>query len=147
MAWGRKQGNEQAAAGEIENILGAASEVRGDLKGDRGFRIDGKVAGNIESGGPVVIGETGHVRGNVQGTDVIVVGKVDGNVTASGHLDVGPKGRVVGDVTARSMRIESGGVFRGTSAMGGSGEADESEDSDSPEEEPAPAAVAAPAPN
>jgi len=119
MAWGKKNGGEQrSGTEEIENVLGASSSVRGDLKAERGFRIDGKVDGNVETAGPVVIGETGHIRGNVQGTDVIVVGRVDGNITASGHLDIGAKGKVVGDVTAKSMRIETGGVFRGTSFMG-----------------------------
>jgi cytoskeletal protein CcmA (bactofilin family) len=117
MVWGRKNDNERTSE-EIENILGPTSAVRGDLKAERGFRIDGKVDGSIESGGPVIIGETGQVHGNVQGTDVIVVGRVEGNITASGHLDIGAKGKVVGDVTAKSMRIETGGVFRGTSFMG-----------------------------
>lgn len=134
MVWGRKNGNNHAAADEVENVLGASSSVRGDLKAERGFRIDGKIEGNIESAGAVVIGETGHVRGNVQGTDVVVVGRVDGNITASGHLDIGAKGKVVGDVSAKSMRIETGGVFRGTSLMG---------EGDAPAAEPAEAAAAA----
>jgi cytoskeletal protein CcmA (bactofilin family) len=118
MVWGRKNGSEHAAADEVENVLGPSSSVRGDLKAERGFRIDGKIDGNVASGGAIVIGETGHVRGNVEGTDVVVVGRVDGNVTASGHLDIGAKGKVIGDVSAKSMRIETGGVFRGTSLMG-----------------------------
>jgi cytoskeletal protein CcmA (bactofilin family) len=120
MVWGRKSGSDRASTEEIENILGATSTVRGDLKATRGFRIDGKIEGNVEAGGPVVIGEAGHVRGNVIGTDVIIVGRVDGNITASGHLDIGATGKVVGDVAAKSMRIETGGVFRGTSFMGAS---------------------------
>jgi cytoskeletal protein CcmA (bactofilin family) len=118
MVWGRKNANERGSADELENVLGATSAVRGDLKAERGFRIDGKIDGNVESEGAIVIGETGQVHGNVVGTDVVVVGRVEGNITASGHLDIGAKGKVVGDVTAKSMRIETGGVFRGTSFMG-----------------------------
>ena len=139
MAWGRKESSGHASTSEIENILGASTHVRGDLKSDRGFRIDGTVEGNVDSKGPVVIGESGHVQGNISATDVIVVGKVEGNVTATGHIDVGVAGSVVGDVAARSMRIETGGVFRGMSSMG-----------DSPaksEEDPSPAEAEAPAPN
>jgi cytoskeletal protein CcmA (bactofilin family) len=134
MVWGRKSESDRTSTEEIENILGPTSAVRGDLKAERGFRIDGKVDGSIESGGPVVIGETGHVHGNVQGTDVVVVGRVEGNIIASGHLDIGAKGKVVGDVTAKSMRIETGGVFRGTSFMG---------ESDSPAALPAETVAAA----
>ena len=118
MGWGQKNNQAKATADEVENILGVSSVVRGDLKAERGFRVDGKVEGNVESSGPVVIGETGSVRGDVRGSDVIIVGKVQGNVTASGHLDIAAKGRVLGDVKAKSIRIETGGTFRGKSLMG-----------------------------
>ena len=49
---------------------------------------------------------------------MIVVGRVDGNIFARGHLDVRATGKVIGDVQAASFRIETGGIFRGTSRMG-----------------------------
>jgi len=131
MAWGRRQDH---PAVEVENIVGASAEVRGDLRATGGFRIDGKIDGNVESEGPVVIGDGGHVRGNVRGSDVVVVGKVDGNVLATGHLDIGKSGKVVGDVTATSMRIETGGVLRGTSFMGPSEDVSEKEQAAPPTE-------------
>jgi cytoskeletal protein CcmA (bactofilin family) len=118
MAWGRKTAGAESSPAEIDNVIGPATVVRGDLKGERGFRIDGKIEGSVDSEGAVVLGETGSVHGNVTGTDVVIVGRVEGNVTARGHLDIGATGRVVGDVTATSMRIETGGVLRGTSFMG-----------------------------
>jgi cytoskeletal protein CcmA (bactofilin family) len=42
-----------------------------------------------------------------------------GDVVCSGHLEILAKGRIEGDISAKSMRIETGGVFRGTSSMGG----------------------------
>ena len=36
----------------------------------------------------------------------------------SGHLEILAKGRIEGDIDAKSVRIETGGVFRGTSRMG-----------------------------
>jgi cytoskeletal protein CcmA (bactofilin family) len=58
------------------------------------------------------------VRGGVRGTDVVVAGTVIGDVVCSGHLEILAKGRIEGDIAAKSMRIETGGVFRGTSSMG-----------------------------
>jgi cytoskeletal protein CcmA (bactofilin family) len=128
MAWGNKKtgSTQQHSSEEIGNILEASSLVRGDLKSDRGFRIDGKIEGSVESAGAIVIGESGVVTGDVRGTDVIVVGRVDGNIRASGHLDIRSTGKVIGDVKAASFRIETGGVFLGTSRMG-----EEPEESDS----------------
>ena len=124
MAWGTKKTAISKPAEEIGNILEATSVVRGDLRSDRGFRIDGKIEGTIESAAAIVIGETGLVMGDVRGTDVIVVGRVEGNIFASGHLDIRATGKVVGDVSASSFRIETGGTFLGTSRMGSAAEAE-----------------------
>ena len=66
-----------------------------------------------------MVGESGVVRGVVRGTDIVVAGTVVGDVICSGHLEILAKGRIEGDISAKSMRIETGGVFRGTSSMGG----------------------------
>lgn len=119
MAWSKKKNGSVSTNEEIGNILEASSVVRGELKSDRGFRIDGKVEGTVESTAAIIIGESGVVIGEVRGSDVIVVGRVEGNIYASGHLDIGATGKVIGDVTATSFRIETGGTFLGTSRMGG----------------------------
>lgn len=121
MAWRSKNGEGKSGTDEIENIVGASAVVRGDLKADGGFRIDGKIEGSVESKGGVVIGEAGVVKGDVRGADIVIAGQVHGNIVASGHLDIVSTGKVEGDITAQSVRIETGGVFRGTSRMGGEG--------------------------
>ncbi|HEY2729272.1 MAG TPA: polymer-forming cytoskeletal protein [Polyangia bacterium] len=119
MAWGSKAQDGRAASREpIENVLGQSLIIRGDLSADGGFRIDGTVEGNVESKAAIVVGESGVVRGDLRGTDVVVAGQIVGNVTCSGHLEILAKGRIEGDIDAKSVRIETGGVFRGTSHMG-----------------------------
>jgi cytoskeletal protein CcmA (bactofilin family) len=106
---------------EVENIVGAGTTVRGDLRGPGGFRIDGTVTGSIEADGPIVIGEKGAVEGTVKGRDVVVLGRVHGNVSAKAHLEVGPVGRVMGDVDVVSVKVHAGGVFHGASRIGDAG--------------------------
>jgi cytoskeletal protein CcmA (bactofilin family) len=119
MAWRSKAENGRAASREpIENVLGQSLTVRGDLTADGGFRIDGTVEGNVESKAAIVVGESGVVRGDLRGTDIVVAGQILGNVTCEGHLEILSKGRIEGDIDAKSVRIETGGVFRGTSRMG-----------------------------
>jgi cytoskeletal protein CcmA (bactofilin family) len=119
MAWRSKGDGERAASKEpIENVLGQSLVVRGDLTADGGFRIDGTVEGNVEARAAIVVGESGVVRGDLRGTDVVVAGKILGNVVCTGHLEILAKGRIEGDIDAKSVRIETGGVFRGTSHMG-----------------------------
>jgi cytoskeletal protein CcmA (bactofilin family) len=120
MAWGTKREvTSSVSTDQVENVLGKSAHVKGDLKADGAFRVDGTVEGSVESKSSVVIGESGTVRGDVRGRDVVVAGQVVGNIGATGHLDIVASGRVEGDVDALSVRIETGGVFRGTSRMGG----------------------------
>src|SRR4029079_17898183 len=103
----------------IENVIGRTCLIRGDLAAEGAFRIDGTIEGAVESLAPVTVAEAGAVRGCVRGSDVVIAGTVQGDVTCSGHLEILAKGTVEGDIAAKSMRIETGGVCRGPSRMGG----------------------------
>ena len=119
MAWGKKADDGRSASKDpIENVLGPSLTIRGDLTADGGFRIDGTIEGNVESKAAIVVGESGVVRGDLRGTDIVVAGQISGNVICTGHLEILAKGRIEGDIDARSVRVETGGVFRGTSRMG-----------------------------
>jgi cytoskeletal protein CcmA (bactofilin family) len=119
----------------IENILGRSCVIRGDLTAEGAIRIDGTVEGAVESRGAVVVGDSGVVRGGVTGSDVVIAGQVLGDIHCSGHLEILAKGKVEGDIDAQSMRIETGGVFCGTSRMGqrhGAAPSTEAPDLDAP---------------
>ncbi len=103
---------------EVDTIVGRGTNVRGDLRGPGGFRVDGAVTGSVEADGAIVIGEDGAVEGAVKGRDVVVLGRVHGDVVATGHLEIGPKGRVMGDVTVVSLKVHAGGTFQGASRIG-----------------------------
>lgn len=117
MSWrGKKQ--PALAVDKIENVVGRSCVVHGDLVAEGAFRVDGTIEGGVESKSAVVVGENGAVTGNVRGVDVLVAGKIHGNVVATGHLDILASGVIEGDIDAKSLRIEVGGVFAGTSRMG-----------------------------
>jgi len=121
MGWRSKDEKTRPAGDPIENVVGRSAFIRGELSAEGAFRIDGTIEGTVASRSEVVIGETGVVKGDVVGTDVVVAGQVLGNVRCTGHLEILAKGKVEGDIAAQSVRIETGGVFRGTSFMGPSG--------------------------
>jgi cytoskeletal protein CcmA (bactofilin family) len=128
MGWGSKS-ESNPTRDPIENILGRSSVIQGDLSADGAFRIDGTIEGSVSSRAAVVIGESGVVRGDVRGTDVVVAGQIVGHVICSGHLEILKNGKIEGDIDAASVRVETGGVFRGTSRMG-QGQASEAADAD-----------------
>ncbi len=118
MGWRSKDESTRPDREPIENVLGRSAFIRGELSAEGAFRIDGTVEGTVASRAEVVIGESGVVRGDVVGSDVVVAGAIIGNVRCAGHLEILAKGKVEGDIAALSVRIETGGVFRGTSFMG-----------------------------
>jgi cytoskeletal protein CcmA (bactofilin family) len=121
MGWRSKGESTRPAREAIENVLGRSAFVRGELSAEGAFRIDGTIEGTVASRSEIVVGETGVVKGDVVGSDVVVAGQILGNVRCTGHLEILAKGKVEGDISAKSVRIETGGVFRGTSFMGSAG--------------------------
>ena len=117
MGWRSKPDGGKARRDQIENVLGRSSLVRGNLSADGAFRIDGWIEGSVESRSIIVIGESGAVRGNVTASEIIVAGRIIGNVVCSGQLEILATGKIEGDIDAKSVRIETGGLFRGTSHM------------------------------
>lgn len=118
MSW--RKGNDSAPmVDKIENVVGRSCTVHGDLSAEGAFRVDGTIEGSVESKAAVVVGESGTVKGNVRAIEVLVAGKVHGNVVCSGHLEIMATGSIEGDIDAKSLRVETGGVFAGTSHMRG----------------------------
>jgi cytoskeletal protein CcmA (bactofilin family) len=117
MSW-REKKQPTLAIDKIENVVGRTCVVHGDLVAEGAFRVDGTIEGGVESKAAVVVGECGTVTGNVRAVEVLVAGKIHGNVVATGHLDILATGVIEGDIDAKSLRIEVGGVFAGTSRMG-----------------------------
>ncbi len=118
MSW--RKGNESGPmVDKIENVVGRTCTVHGDLSAEGAFRVDGTIEGSVESKAAVVVGETGTVTGNVRAIEVLVAGKVHGNVVCTGHLEIMASGTIEGDIDAKSLRVETGGVFAGTSHMRG----------------------------
>ncbi len=122
MSW-RSHNGSPPPADKIENVVGHSCTVRGDLSAEGAFRVDGTIEGSVESKSAVVIGESGAVTGNVRAVDVLVAGKVHGNVCSTGHLEIMATGSIEGDIDAKSLRVETGGSFAGTSHMGTKGTA------------------------
>jgi len=103
--------------GKPETVIGTNTSIVGSLKSDGNIRIDGSVEGDIEILGNLIIGETGRVIATLKAQNVHVSGAVKGEITAVEQLEISPTGKVWGDITTAALHIETGGLFRGQSAM------------------------------
>jgi cytoskeletal protein CcmA (bactofilin family) len=100
-----------------ETIVGANTSFIGTVKTDGNIRIDGRVEGDIEILGNLIVGETGQVIATIKAQNVHVSGAVKGEIIAVEQLEISPTGKVWGDITTSALHIEPGGLFRGQSSM------------------------------
>lgn len=104
---------------EIGSLIGTGTTVIGDLVFTGGLRIDGNVKGAVrcvegETGGMLVISETGAVEGEVRAAHLVVAGRINGPVFASELVELQPKARVNGDVRYRALEMHHGAIVDGT---------------------------------
>lgn len=108
-----------SAEGKSESFIGSMMSVEGGIiKCDGNLRIDGRVDGEVNVTGAVVIGKTGVVNANVHAQHVFVAGELRGDVESPTGLEITGTGKLYGNITVGSLQIERGGIFRGQSFMG-----------------------------
>lgn len=98
-------------------LISAGTVLQGDLRSEADLRIDGTIHGNVISSAKIVVGPTGFVEGNIQGSQADITGKVVGNIIVKDLAQLRTKSNVQGNITALSLQIESGAFFNGQSIM------------------------------
>jgi cytoskeletal protein CcmA (bactofilin family) len=89
-------------------------EIEGSITFQKELLVDGKVQGQIISGGVLTIGENAVIRGKIKSKSVTVHGKVRGNITAE-RCELKSKCTLQGDLKAARLIVEEGATFIGTS--------------------------------
>ena len=101
----------------METLIGAATQIDGDLSFRGGLRIDGQVRGNViaEAGQHsfLVVGEHGRVDGEVRCAHLVVNGTINGAVHVSELLEIQPKARIIGGVCYKTMEMHGGALVSG----------------------------------
>lgn len=102
----------------IDSLIGAGTQVEGNIRFTGGLRIDGEVKGNIEaadaaSSSTLVLSEQARIEGTVNVAHFVVNGTVVGPVTVSESLDMQSKARIVGDVQYALIEMHQGAVIEG----------------------------------
>lgn len=100
-----------------ETVIAATTSFTGVIKSDGLITINGRVEGEIETAGSIIVGKSGQVRASMAAQNVAVAGAVVGNIVAAERLEIGPTGKVLGDIVAATLVIDDGGFFHGHSTM------------------------------
>ncbi|MDR0733333.1 MAG: polymer-forming cytoskeletal protein [Dysgonamonadaceae bacterium] len=108
---------ETISTGIAHNSLAAGTTVKGEINAEEDIRIDGKVEGNIECSGKVVVGPLAEITGDIRCQNTDLMGLVTGNITIYETACLKSTVRFTGDIETKYIEIEAGAVFNGTCKM------------------------------
>lgn len=102
----------------IDTLIGAKTEIKGDVTFSGGLRIDGKIRGNVTAKGDVnstlVLSENAQIVGNVTVPHIISNGSIKGNVRAAERMELQPKAEIAGDVYYKVIEMALGAAINGS---------------------------------
>ncbi len=107
---------------KVDTVIGKDTEIKGEVRGMGTIRIDGKIEGEINVQGDIVVGETSKIVADITARNVTAAGEIIGNINADGKLEIIEKGKVRGDIKVASLVINDGAIFDGKSQMAEDGD-------------------------
>ena len=104
-------------SGTAHNVLAEGTVLKGEVKAEEDFRIDGVVEGIISCNGKIVIGPKGFVNGQVSCINAELLGRLQGTIKVAETLVLKASAVYLGDAFTKTMEIEPGAVFNGACTM------------------------------
>lgn len=102
-----------------ETVVGPSVKIQGDLNSEGNIRIEGAVAGKVQTTQSVHVGEAAKIAADVQAGNAIIAGEVQGNIRVTESLILQSTARVAGDISCGVLRVEDGAQFTGKCSMKG----------------------------
>ena len=99
------------------NMIGKGTSIKGDIKSDGDFRVDGTLQGSIQSNGKIVVGVSGSIEGDITCQNADLSGQVKAIIRVKELLSLKSTSKVVGEVYTSKLAIEPGAKFSGTCNM------------------------------
>jgi cytoskeletal protein CcmA (bactofilin family) len=99
-------------------LLAKGVELRGEIKVDGTVRIDGRLDGEVQTKGEIIVGEDGMVQGTIFAGTLISSGRIKATVTATERIQLLKTAILIGEVHCPVLSMEDGAKFQGASDMG-----------------------------
>ncbi|HDP95185.1 MAG TPA: polymer-forming cytoskeletal protein [Candidatus Aminicenantes bacterium] len=97
---------------EQVTIIGPKLTVNGRIRAKEEVRVLGKVTGNMNVRGTVVVEPGGIVTANIKADVIVIRGKVQGDIDCH-RANIEAGGELLGDVASPRMMLADGAVFKG----------------------------------
>lgn len=103
---------------KTNTIIGEGIKIENaEINGLGNVRIDGKFSGNINLEGHIIIGENGHVKGNIKANSGLLAGEFIGELEIKDFIHLAPESKVTGIVKSNKVIIDEDAIFNGKCEM------------------------------
>lgn len=103
-------------------VIAEEAVFEGNFSGTGSFLISGRVEGNGEIDGTVVLTEAGRWHGTLEAQELMIAGRVDGDVIARRQVEVTDTGQITGRLSGPSVAMAEGAVVEGQVQITGGSE-------------------------
>ncbi len=98
--------------------IGPSIHFKGELTGEEGLIIDGKVEGTIDlKGNQLIVGNNGKIKADVYAQTIIVNGSLTGELHGKEKVHISKSGVVNGNIFSPRVSLEDGAKFKGSIDM------------------------------
>ncbi len=101
------------------NSLVAGTNIKGSIDANSDIRIDGKIEGDINCSGKLIIGPQGVVIGEVNCQNAVIEGSFEGVLKVKEILNVKENAKISGDINTEQLLVQAGAIFNVNCNMGG----------------------------
>ncbi|TDJ35535.1 MAG: polymer-forming cytoskeletal family protein [Gammaproteobacteria bacterium] len=102
---------------KIDTVIGAQTEITGDVRFKGGLHVDGTIKGNVVaddgSSSVLTVSENGVVEGEVKVPFLVIDGTVHGDVHISERIELASQARVKGNVHYKLIEMAVGAQLNG----------------------------------
>ena len=98
---------------KVPTILGREVVHVGVIEGRDNYVVHGRVEGNCDISGVLLIGPDCLWIGSITADTVIIKGRVEGGIHANFKIEVRPSARIKGDLSSPLIAVAEGAVVQG----------------------------------
>lgn len=103
--------------GGVSTVIGEDTTFEGNFSGTENIVVYGRVKGDCNLQGTVVVEEGAHWKGTLSAENVIIAGRVQGEVIATGKLELAHTAKIIGELRGPVIAVAEGAVIEGNMHM------------------------------
>ena len=109
--------NKEKDINRIETLIGQQCYLIGSLNVTGLLKIDGSIDGDLNCEDDLILGDSGHIKGNTVCNNAYINGVVHGDISCKSTLNIESSGKVLGNILVRKLMISEGGLLDGKCTM------------------------------